>query len=100
MGVYGRCDTSSHTRMGELRREQAPAANAPRNGVAVPANLPKCPACACGQKTTLRAPRWRSSQALCVFKKDQSGSAADWWSPESGDEEDDGRPDHLQGLAT
>ena len=29
--------------------------------MAVPTSLPKCPACACGQKTTLRAPRWRSS---------------------------------------
>ena len=52
----------------------------------------QCPACACGQKTTLRAPRWRSSRASAPHKKDQSGSAADWRSPKSGDQEDDGRP--------
>ena len=35
-----------------------------------------CPACACGQKTTLRAPRWRPSRASAPHKKDQAGSAA------------------------
>ena len=29
----------------------------------------QCPACACGQKTTLRAPRWRSSRASAPRKK-------------------------------
>ena len=29
----------------------------------------QCPACACGQKTTLRAPRWRSSRASAPHKK-------------------------------
>ena len=54
----------------------------------------QCPACACGQKTTLRAPRWRSSRASAPHEKDLSGSAADWRSPKSGDQEDDGRPDN------
>ena len=52
----------------------------------------QCPACAFGQKTTLRAPRWRSPRASAPHKKDQSGSAADWRSPKSGDQGDDGRP--------
>ena len=62
------------------RRAEArtgPGRLCPRNGVAVPTNLPKCPACACGQKTTLRAPRWRSSRASALHKKDQSGSVAE-----------------------
>ena len=33
----------------------------------------------------------------CAPQKDQSGSAADWRSPKSGDREDDGRPDHPRG---
>ena len=41
----------------------------------------QCPACACGQKSTSRTPRWRSSRASAPQKKDQSGSAADWRSP-------------------
>ena len=52
----------------------------------------QCPASACGQKTTLWAPRWRSSRASAPHRKDQSDSAADWRSPKSGDHEDDGRP--------
>ena len=34
----------------------------------------------------------------CAENKVQTGSAADWRSPKSGDQEDDGRPDHLQGA--
>ena len=29
----------------------------------------QCPACACGQKTTLRAPRWRSSRGTAPHRK-------------------------------
>ena len=36
----------------------------------------QCPACAYGQKTTLRAPRWRSSRGTAPNKKVQTGSAA------------------------
>ena len=35
--------------------------------------------------------RWRSSRASAAPQKDQSGSAADWPPPKSGDQEDDGR---------
>ena len=31
-------------------------------------------------------------ETLCAPQEDQSGSAADWRSPKSGDQEDDGRP--------
>ena len=57
----------------------------------------QCPACACGQETTLRAPRWRSSRASAPHKKVQTASAADWRPPKNGEQEDDGRPDHPQG---
>ena len=52
----------------------------------------QCPELAFRQKTTLRAPRWPSSRASAPHKKDQSSSAADWRSPKSGDQGDDGRP--------
>ena len=35
--------------------------------------------------------KWRSSRASAPHKKDQSGSAADWRPPRSGDQEGDGR---------
>ena len=41
-----------------------------------PTSLPKCLACACGQKTTLRAPRWRSSRASAPRNK--TSPAAQW----------------------
>ena len=36
--------------------------------------------------------------SLCAPQKDQSGSAADWRSPKSGDQEGDGRPGYPQGA--
>ena len=36
----------------------------------------QCPACACGQKTILRAPRWRSPRGTAPNRKVQTGSAA------------------------
>ena len=49
------------------------------------------PACAFGQKTTLRAPRWRSSLILrSTESPDRQRSG--WRPPKSGDQEDDGRP--------
>ena len=77
--------------IGELRREQAPAAHAPRNGVAVPTSLPKCPASACGQKTTLGAPRWRLPEVLRPTESPDRQRSG--WRPQrSGDQEGDGRP--------
>ena len=65
-----------------------------RSGVAVPTNLP-----------TPGAVRKTSHRHLeAVFPRvlrpteDQSDSAADWRPPWSGDQEDDWRPDHPQGL--
>ena len=34
----------------------------------------------------------------CAPQQDQSGSAADWRPPKSGDQKGDGRPDHPQGA--
>ena len=68
----------------------------PRNDVAVPTNLPQCPACACGQQTTLRGPRWRSSRASAPHRKtvrQRSGLAVtEEWRPGR-----DGRPRYPWG---
>ena len=45
-------------------------------------------------KNSLRTPRWRTPRASAPHKKGQSGSAADWRSPKSGDQEGDGRPSY------
>ena len=64
--------TPAPTRIRDRRAEarRRPGRLCSRNGVAVPTNLPKCPACACGQKTTLRTPRWRPSRASAPHEKD------------------------------
>ena len=54
--------------------------------------LETCPARACGQKTTLRAPRCGLPEPSAPHRKSQSGSGADWRSPTSGDQKGDGRP--------
>ena len=45
----------------------------------------QCPACACGQKTTLRAPRWRSSRGTAPNRKSRPAAqrlaATEEWRP-------------------
>ena len=61
------------------------AAYAPAMALQAPTNVPKCPACACGQKTTLRAPRWRSSRGTAPHRKSrpaaQQLAATEEWRP-------------------
>ena len=51
----------------------------------------QCPACAFGQKTTLRAPRWRSPRGTAPTESPDRQRSG-WRPPKSGDQEDDGRP--------
>ena len=46
-----------------------------------------------GKKTTLRAPRWRSSRASAPHSKTSPAAQRTGGPPTSGDQEDDGRPD-------
>ena len=45
----------------------------------------QCPACACGQKSTLRAPRWRSSRGTAPYRKSRPAAqrlaATNEWRP-------------------
>ena len=49
-------------------------------------------------KDRLWTPRWRPSRASAPHRKTSRGSAVDWRSPTSDDQEYDGRPDHPQGA--
>ena len=46
----------------------------------------------CSPHQSAKMSSLRSSRGTAAPQKDQSGSAADWRSPKSGDQEDDGRP--------
>ena len=77
------CYERTRDRWAEART--GPGRLCPRNGVAVPTSLPKCPASACGQKTTLRAPRWRSSRGTAPHRKSRPAAqrlaATEEWRP-------------------
>ena len=60
MGVYGRC---------ELRREQVPAAYASAMALQSPPVCQGVQQVPAGKKTTLRAPRWRSSRGTAPHRK-------------------------------